>query len=31
MIIKDKILEFANKVDFITYEFENIPYETLMK
>ena len=24
-----KILEFANKVDFITYEFENIPYETL--
>ena len=26
---KNKILEFANKVDFITYEFENIPYETL--
>ncbi len=24
-----KILEFTNKVDFITYEFENIPYETL--
>ena len=24
-----KILEFANKVDFITYEFENIPFETL--
>ena len=26
---RDKILEFANKVDVITYEFENIPYETL--
>ncbi len=26
---KDKIFEFAKKVDFITYEFENIPYETL--
>ena len=26
---KKKILEFANKVDIITYEFENIPYETL--
>ena len=26
---KNKILEFSNKVDFITYEFENIPYETL--
>ncbi len=25
----NKILEFSNKVDFITYEFENIPYETL--
>ena len=25
----NKILEFTNKVDFITYEFENIPYETL--
>ena len=24
-----KILEFARKVDFITYEFENIPFETL--
>jgi 5-(carboxyamino)imidazole ribonucleotide synthase len=24
-----KIKEFANKVDIITYEFENIPYETL--
>ena len=24
-----KILEFASKVDFITYEFENIPFETL--
>ena len=24
-----KIEEFANKVDVITYEFENIPYETL--
>ena len=26
---KKKILEFAGKVDVITYEFENIPYETL--
>ena len=26
---KTKILEFANKVDVITFEFENIPYETL--
>ena len=26
---KKKILEFINKVDVITYEFENIPYETL--
>ncbi len=26
---KQKILEFTNKVDVITYEFENIPYETL--
>ena len=26
---KSKILEFASKVDFITYEFENIPFETL--
>ena len=26
---KNKIFEFAKKVDFITYEFENIPYETL--
>ena len=24
-----KILEFVSKVDFITYEFENIPFETL--
>ena len=24
-----KINEFINKVDIITYEFENIPYETL--
>jgi len=24
-----KIKEFANKVDVVTYEFENIPYETL--
>ena len=24
-----KILEFVSKVDVITYEFENIPYETL--
>ena len=26
---KKKILEFVNEVDVITYEFENIPYETL--
>ena len=26
-----KISEFVNKVDVITYEFENIPYETLNK
>ena len=26
---KKKIFEFANKADVITYEFENIPYETL--
>ena len=28
-INKDKIYEFAKKVDVITYEFENIPYDTL--
>ena len=26
---QNKISEFVNKVDLITYEFENIPYETL--
>ena len=26
---KEKVQEFAQKVDLITYEFENIPYETL--
>ena len=26
---KEKILQFTKKVDVITYEFENIPYETL--
>ena len=26
---KNKIYEFAHKADIITYEFENIPYETL--
>jgi len=26
---KEKILEFVNNVDLVTYEFENIPYETL--
>ncbi|MDA8742714.1 5-(carboxyamino)imidazole ribonucleotide synthase [Candidatus Pelagibacter bacterium] len=26
---KNKIYEFAKKVDVITYEFENIPYDTL--
>ena len=28
-IDKEKILEFINKVNLVTYEFENIPYETL--
>ena len=28
---KNKIYEFSNKVDYITFEFENIPYETLCK
>ena len=26
---KQKILEFIKNVDLVTYEFENIPYETL--
>ncbi len=26
---KEKISEFINQVDLVTYEFENIPYETL--
>ena len=26
---KKKIIEFVNSVDIVTYEFENIPYETL--
>ena len=26
---RDKIYEFAGKVDIITYEFENIPFKTL--
>ena len=26
---REKILEFIQKVDLITFEFENIPYETL--
>ncbi len=26
---KKKIFEFTNKVNIITYEFENIPYDTL--
>ena len=26
---KEKVLEFIKKVDIITYEFENIPFETL--
>ena len=26
---KEKVFEFTNKVDVITYEFENIPFETL--
>ncbi len=28
---KSKINEFISKTDVITYEFENIPFETLMK
>ena len=28
---KEKILEFVSKVQIITYEFENIPFETLNK
>ena len=28
---EEKILEFVNKTNIITYEFENIPYETLNK
>ena len=28
---EEKINEFANLVDFVTYEFENIPFETLNK
>ena len=26
---KEKIIEFVNLVNFVTYEFENIPFETL--
>jgi len=26
---KEKIIEFVNQVDLVTYEFENIPFETL--
>ena len=26
---KEKISEFINQVDLVTYEFENIPFETL--
>ena len=26
---KEKIIEFVNQVNIVTYEFENIPYETL--
>ena len=26
---KEKIVEFVNLVDFVTYEFENIPFDTL--
>ena len=28
---EDKIKEFINKVDIVTFEFENIPYEKLKK
>ena len=28
---EDKIKEFIKKVDIVTFEFENIPYETLKK
>ena len=26
---KEKIIEFVNQVDFVTFEFENIPFDTL--
>ena len=26
---KNRIIEFVNQVDIVTYEFENIPFETL--
>ena len=26
---KEKILEFIDQINFVTYEFENIPFETL--
>ena len=26
---KEKITEFVNLVDYVTYEFENIPFDTL--
>ena len=26
---RDKIIEFVNKVNIVTFEFENIPYQTL--
>ena len=26
---KEKIIEFVNLVNYVTYEFENIPFETL--
>ena len=26
---KNRIIEFVNQVDVVTYEFENIPFETL--
>ena len=26
---KEKIIEFVNLIDFVTYEFENIPFDTL--
>ena len=31
MMMKDKIKEFIDKVDIVTFEFENIPVDILKK